>query len=394
MDNLLSDQISNQDNLFSSEFEYELLDLRYSIFGAKAKIAVQPSSKHLFPSIWEKFDNELILNVDIYNGPLLFDKAGVTIGRGIWYISLDKQANDVLVLKLNESPTVLIKIGLENEIEYKLPIQWNSFKFLLAGTFDPKTQQGNGQIGVDDLTIQNKQQIVKAENINISFTHSNTSDFQLSTDVSEILFEHQSMSEPVLFNLESKSKISLNNKNLSALSNISFKQDQNSKYPVEEVNLGVKLKDANVIELAKLVDSFDQLENLYQQIEWILDEQAEVPEGQDQLWQLQDNIEQLTDNLPSLTNEFLMKNDKPITSFSLNVQHQKERSNLVGEVLALSKQSMELVRVNSGDSFLSLFNAKAKVSLDKALHSYISKQFPINKPNFELTFKQNKLLMQ
>ena len=46
------------------------------------------------------------------------------------------------------------------------------------------------------------------------------------------------------------------------------------------------------------------------------------------------------------------------------------------------------------DSIISLVEARANVKLDESWFQFLSDRFPINKHNFKLIYKQNKLLMQ
>ena len=153
--NIFSEQVLGNDILFTDSFEYELLDLSHSVFSAKAKIAIQSSSHGLLSIIGSQLDNKLILNVDIYNGPLLFDRSGVSAGSSIWYVGIDEELNDKNLLnkiQLKQLPKAVIKIDFDNKIHYKLPIQAHTLEFVLQGSYDPETQENFGQIDVDNFT--------------------------------------------------------------------------------------------------------------------------------------------------------------------------------------------------------------------------------------------------
>ena len=399
--NIFSDQVSSNVILFTGTFEYELLDLSHSIFGAKAKLAIQSSSDGLLSIIGSKFNSKLILNVDIYNGPLLFDRTGVSTGNSIWYVSIDEELNEQNILSkfnIKQLPTAVIKIDFDNKIYYKLPIQADTVEMVLEGNYDPKTQDGYGQIDVDDFTQKIEQLRVEAKNTQLVFKHNNSPEkdsvIDFSIDMPEILFQYHLMSKSINLKVVGTGKISINNNNLSVLNTITFEQSQTLNYPIQQGDLRFEISDIDLTKLMKVVNSLSQFEDLQQQIGWILEEHAELPEGQDQIWQLQDRIQQLFAHLPSLTKEVLIKNNKPIINLTLNTQHQNKVSILVGGVLPLSQQSVDLIGIHSNITFLSLLKAEAKVNLDEALLAHIATRLPINNTNFQLVYKQNKLLMQ
>lgn len=401
LSNVFSDQVSGNDILFTDPFEYELLDLSHSVFGAKAKIAIQVSSNGLLSIIGSQIDKKLILNVDIYNGPLLFDRSGISTGSSIWYVSIDEELNDKNLLnklQLKQLPKAVIKIDFDNMIHYKLPIKAHILEMVVQGSYDPKTQENFGQIDVDNFTHQSEQQRIETKNAHLSFKHFNSAEkenvIDFSTDMPEILFQHQLMSKPINLKAIGNGKVSIHNNNLSVITTTTFEQSQTLNYPIEQGDLKFEITDVNLTKLTEVFTGLSTLENLQQQIGWILEEHAEVPEGQDQIWQMQDSIQQLSAYLPSLTNELMIKKNKAITRFTLNTQHQNKLSTLTGGILPLSQQSLDKIGINANTTFLSLFKAEAKINLDESLFAHIATQLPIKNPIFGLVYKQNKLLMQ
>ncbi len=399
--NIFSNQVSGNDIHLNDTFEYELLDLSHSVFGAKAKVAIQASSHGLLFIIGSQIDNKMILNIDIYNVPLLFDRSGVSTGSSIWYVSIDEELNDKNLLnklQLKQLPKAVIKVDFDNKIHYKLPIQAHTLELVLQGSYDLENQENFGQIDVDNFTYKSEQQRIETKKSHLAFKYFNSAEkesvIDFSTDMPEILFQHQLMSKPIILKAIGNGKVSINNNNLSVITATTFEQSQTLNYPIEQGDLKFEITDVNLTKLTEVFTGLSTLDNLQQQIGWILDEQAEVPEGQDQIWQMQDSIKQLSAYLPSLTNELMIKKNKAITRFTLNTQHQNKVSTLTGGILPLSQQSYDSKGNNSNKTFLSLLKAEAKVNLEEALFAHIATQLPIKKPSFGLVYKQNKLLMQ
>jgi len=401
LQNLFYGEIQSQNHFLINEFEYELFDIKHSIFGTKAKIAIEASLESQFSFIGLNNEDKLILSVESYNGPVFFDKSGISTGSSIWYVRIDQELNNKTTLdKLNfkQLPTVVFKVGFDENIEYKSAIETNFFELVLDGVYDSKVREGFGEIAVNNFNHQTKQQKIKSKDISFGFKHSNidskASTTDVTVDIPQILYQHQSMSKPIYLNVNGNGKISIDNNTYNSKHSISFEQIQNLYYPLTNGELELQISDLSFKKLQSVSNGFSKLENLQQQIEWILEDQAEVPEGQDKIWQLQDSVKQLKMNLPLLTNELLVKNNKSLVNFSLNTNHQNKVSTLIGEILPLSQRSLDSTYITSTDSLITLFKAEAEVNLNKELLDLIAKHLPIKNKRFGLIYKQNKLLMQ
>ena len=105
------EQLLTESELDSSRFlDYKRVAIKHSVFSSTAQYSLHISSENVFSDILSELENQLLVNIDIYNGPLLFDKKGIEIGNSVWKVSLDKSNNDLLKnLQLIQKPEALIR---------------------------------------------------------------------------------------------------------------------------------------------------------------------------------------------------------------------------------------------------------------------------------------------
>lgn len=385
---------------FLKDLEYKVIESNSTILGTKLKVSLIPKNENIIWSIFGNFKEDLKLNIDIINGPLLFEKSGLSIGRSKWIVSFDEKEYSSLLsqYKFKNLPKALITIGFDKQLDYKLAIDTQLNKININGELDPITHTGKGIVEAEEFIFKTGKQVINSKQAKVTYTHQSTQSdeakFNWSTDIPELLFQHQLMTDPLLMTVKGKGLISIGNDILSSSNSFSFKQSRVSNYPPETADLTFNINDLSLESLLNVIDGFDAVINLKEQTQWVLEEQSELPEGQDKIWELQDNLETSVADLPSIIEGLLVKNESSKVSFTLETQYKNNSSNLKGTILPLSESALSNLDANSDDSIWSLLKAVSKVTLDKSLLSYVSTHLPINKSKFDLIYQQNKLLMQ
>lgn len=391
------DEISQNDTLFADLFDHKVLSVNHSMFESKLKIAIQTSNNIVSSLLKIDLNSKLVLDVDIYNGPLLFEKTGVSVGASIWYLDIDEELSSLeIVDKINKKQldAVVIKFGFNEVVSYELLYRNDSYEPLIKGTFTPSV--GNGEIDISlSKLLSEKQGIIEADQIHFEFRRPDDEFekkiIEFKANVSDVLFQYELMSELLSKNLDIEGSISFYNNKLHSNINVKNRNKLLSNYSLEDSTLTFGITDLNLSNLSEFVEAFNEFQNLQLQTEWILKEQSEVPDGQDKIWQLQHDMSALLKKLYSLSNAVFLKDNQPVIKFKLGAPD-NDQATLAGGVLPLSLASVD--SISEDNSFFSLFKAEAKVTLDETLRKQLNSKLPIKKNKFNLIYKNNKLLMQ
>ena len=414
--------IGNEKLNTESIFKYELLNYERSIFGAKATISIDFNSQNKIALFFEDLfinKNTHVIDIDIYHGPILF-KFGLNVGGSILEINAqnnltnETQSKFVEYFGFNEIPFTSIFTGFDNEINYQVPFLFSQNKIIISGKYNLNSNIHSGTVVSKKLKYKDNNLLFQVEDFELLYKQIpmgiyENSQFVLTGDIPKLSFKHRFLSEQVNLNMSYQGDVSLEANKVSSDNMLTFKVSNNRgipKYPIDKGSLNIKLDALNLNDLSELKMAFKEINYLQHQIEWLLEEQAEYPEGQDQIWQKQDKASQYYEQLPELLSRVLKTNTSNMTekqieslkhsfrsrvAFQFISQYLKQKSTLNG---AIYPTSLEKGDVISKLIFSSLIQTEAEVSLDDEWFQFLSGHVPIKKPNFKLIYKQNKLLMQ
>jgi len=394
------DETKNSNHLFDSK----LNKFTSAIFTSKANISIHKNSENeLVDLITHSFDEENY-EVRITNGPFLLNQPNVNFGRSFWEftkdpgIDTDKESKAIEHL-LHQAR---IRVDFNNNVHYEVPIELGISTLLLKGVFNVSNNKHTGTISSNGfLYRQNKHQI-KSEafvlhyysivkpllndqsNIEIGFKANNI----------EVEYKHDSMNEKLHVSLNYNGSTIFKNDTLKSSNTISYAKTKNSYYPFDVGTLSFDIDNVNLNYLADLLSELSNLQNKSQQTQWVLEEQGELPEGQDQIWQLQDEMDLSLKTIPNLTKTAFTNsgNNSSVFQFKLNAQYKGKQSHAQGNVQPSNAfATIEDISELSISSF-ALINTSVK--LDKLLFDFLAQHLPLKNQQFELIYKNNKLLMQ
>jgi len=401
------DKILNKKNtVFANNFDYEVLEVEHSVFGSNIKVGIDLSSFSFLTAMGFKTENIVIFNIEMYNGPLLIDKSGVNVGRSIWHISLDDKLIDNQWFNnyiLSNLYTLTVYVNFENQIKYKTNHQSNMSQVSLVGEYDSKESIGFAEITINNFLHTFNQNTIKFDETTIAYDHSSnalaTNKIKLKLNSPKVSYQHKQMSAPYHFKLNGSGSLSIGNNYINNKSKIFLDQFKSHNYPFDQIVAVLGIKQLSLENFYTLLETYEKMNDLINQREWVLEEQTETPEGQDKLWQLNDDSLSLKVNLPFLSEALLLKNKEPNIRFTLDSKFQGEPSILIGSIVpqTVNASFQDSYSINNNydfTTFWSLFKVQANVSLGESLLDYITKHLPIHKSNFELRYEYNKLLMQ
>jgi len=370
-------------------FRAELLNYKKTLTGANATLLVSSD----FLEISERI-GDFELNAKLYNGPLFIRKSGVKFGSSRWLLSFPDNSN--INQKLKEFfpeilPLGVVRIDFDKKAHYWTKAKTSFAEAIITGDYDLQTDNNRGAIALNNFSYGAARNRVSAENINISYQHQKaiTANYKpgtASVQADNLKISHQNLSKSLLLNLKGNSNISYtaNTKNeLSGFIKVDVSNQQMADYPFESANMSLLFKGLSSNGFVAYNEASAELENLKQQVDWVLEELGELPEGQDQIWELYDRIGQATKALPQ----------KLADIANGSVVRVNILSKYLGEESLLKGQLILDVSESSTEAWLSLLAGKAKVQLSEALFSTLKQKLPLKKPDFSLQLKHKKLLM-
>jgi len=378
-------------------FDIKLLSFSSSIFSAKAKLAFNLNQTHSISRLVD--ETEWIFDIDMFNGPVLIDDSGIRFGNALWKASLDHNSAAKLanLHRIKQIKPFTFTENFEQDIAYTLPLSYKQSNVLVKGEIDALSFLNKGLVTSENFTFANTNYQVQAKNLELNFEHAlkNNNAYKeiiLSGKTPDLSYKHKAFKDKVDLQVAYKGKLALEKGIFNSDNTALIKPSANSDIPLTKSNMRVKVTDLNLDKLLKFVNHTDTRKNLSDQIDVILEEQAELPEGQDQIWQLQDQISQLSNDLPTLISEVIRRESskKPSIQFSMKHFTSQSHSTVNGELQSI-ETPIEAIKEHS---FGSLTQFKANVNLDDELFKYLSLKHPIKEKSFVLIYKNNKLLMQ
>ncbi len=375
-------------------FRAELLRYKKTLTGANATLLVSSD----FPVISERI-GDFELNAKLYNGPLFIRKSGVKFGSSRWLLSFPDNPN--INQKLKEFfpetlPLGVVRIDFDKKAHYWTKVKTSFAEAIITGDYNLQTDDNRGAIALNNVIYGAARNRVSAEKINISYQHQKaiTANYKpgtASVQIVNLKMSHQNLSKSLLVNLKGNSNISYaaDPKNeLSGFIKVDVSNQQTNSYPFESANISLLFKGLSSNGFVDYNEANAELENLKQQVDWVLEELGELPEGQDQIWALYDRIEQATKALPQKLADVA---EGSVVRVNISSKYQGEESQLKGQLnLDASESNTD---EPSSEDWLFLLAGKAKVQLSEDLFLALKQKLPLKKPDFSLQLKQKKVLM-
>ncbi len=378
-------------------FRVELLSYKRTVSGAKAKLSISSD----YPALSERM-GELVANVKQLNGPFFITPSGVSIGSSHWALQVVDGGSGVIdgvgdeVYKHEDFfsrglPSATVRVNFDGKAHYVIKGETDFFQSLITGVFDLATQNNRGEITVNKFSFGTLPNMISADIVNISFQHQKaiTARYKPGTaslQVRALKINYENLPEPLILNVKMNSNLSLNKNSLNSFLKTDLKNIGVNNLPIERVELSLLFHGLAADTFVAFSEANEELDNLHQQVQWVLEELGEVPEGQDQLWLLYDRIEESSKIFPKLLAGNLTANGENLIKFKATTYYKNTSSHLKGKIKLESKN----VKLNS---WLSLLNGEAEVKLDQYLYQFIKKKLPITDPKFKLFLTDNQILM-
>ncbi len=372
-------------------FRAELLTYKKTLTGANATLLVSSD----FPAISERV-GDFELNAKLYNGPLFIRKSGVKFGSSRWLLSFPDNPN--INQKLKEFfptsfPIGVIRIDFEKKAHYWTKAKTSIAEVVITGGYDLETENNRGAIALNNFRYGVVPNEISAERINISYQHQKaiTANYKpgtASAQIANLKMNNENLAKALLIDLKVNSNISYTDDELSGFIKADISNKQMDNYPFESAKISLLFNGLSSDGFVAYNEANAELENLNQQVDWVLEELGEVPEGQDQIWELYDRIEQATKALPQKLADLSKGSTVRV---DITSQYMGEESQLKGQLNLEASESN--IDEPSSEAWFSLLGGKAKVKLSESLHSSLKQKLPLKNPNFTLQLKQKKLLM-
>ncbi len=371
----------------------ELIDYKRTWMGANAILRVSSDFSFLSEQLGE-FDAKVML----LNGPVFIDKSGISLGTSRWNLRIDEnnltaeQLQNLQIIFPEALPIVDVRLDFKQKAHYISKLVSFLGESQITGVFDLKSEDNRGAIKLANFSLGASSNRVSADIIDINYQHQKalTAAYKPGTSSLQIpvlKIKHESMRDLIKLSVKSHSDISKENNALNGFIKVNIYNDSTQYFPIKQADITLQFNGLSSDSFIQFTEAKAELDNLQQQTQWVLEEQGEVPEGQDQIWQLQDQVEKATKQLPQAIMQGVFNGGK--SQLKLEVQS----SNNSG-VSSLSGVIKPADRLPVTDHLISYLQAEAKVKLDDDLFQFIKSRSAVNKKQFLLTFKHNKLLMQ
>jgi len=375
----------------------ELISYTKTLIGAHASLNLSSDLS---------FVNERIGDIPIIavllNGPLFFTKSDISTGSAHWELTIDveklgnEQREYLQSLFIDNLPSVIVRTDFDQKANYLARINTTLLDALITGVYDLKTQQNRGSVNITNFKYGVSPNQLNAEEIKISYQHQKaiTSNYKPGTmaiQINDLQINHKNLKSPLLISLKGNSNISSENENLNGFVHVSLKNilaaGQANGFPLDTAEMSLQFKQISTDGFIEFSEATAELANLRQQANWALQENGELPEGQDQLWQLYERIDKSTKELPKLMATNFFNQGKSKVSFELSSNNSSGKSTLLGDI-KLSDNLATTV------NFQSIIDVQAEVKLDDEFYKMISTLTAIDRRQFKLNFKDNRLLMK
>ena len=391
--NLKSLLKSNAIQSGESLFRAELISYKKTWVGANAILRI--SSDNTFLS--ERF-GEIDVKLNLLNGPVFFQDRSLSVGFSQWVLEADELGlSDVQRQYLSNyfpetMPFATVTMDFKQKAHYVGELQTNSGKILVTGEYDIVSDENKGEVIIDDFQFGGDPVKISAKHLELEFQHQKaiTASYKPGTaflEIPELTITDDNFAEPVKLAIKADSHIFSKDNNLNGFIKVVVNNKKTAEIPVNNAVFTLQFVKLAADTFVLISEAKAELDNLQQQIDWVLQEQGEVPEGQDHIWQLQNQIEQASTQLPIGLLKDAFNNGESQIKIEINGNNKSGSSTLSGVI----KPADQFVL---SDKLLGYLEAEASVKLDDELFEFLKSHSAVNKKQFSLAFKQNKLLMQ
>ena len=376
-----------------SLFREELISYKRTWMGANAILRIS-SDNNSFSERFGEFD----VKANLLNGPVFFDDSGLSIGTSRWTIQPDElslsdtQSQDLSLYFPESLPLATVTMDFTHKANYKGKFDTQEGKLLVSGVYDLVSENNKGEISITDFQFGVDPKKISAKHLKLDFQHQKaiTANFKPGTavlEIPELIISDDLFSGLVTLAVKAESYIASKNSHLNGFIKASFSNSNTNSIPLQKCVFTLQFINLAADTYVQLNEAKAELDNLHQQIDWALQEQGEVPEGQDHIWQLQDQIEKASTKLPIELMQTAFNHGESQIKIEINCNNTSGNSMLSGVIKPADHFTLS-------DNMLGYLQAEAKVKLDDELFEFLKSRTAINKKQFSLQLRQNKLLMQ
>jgi hypothetical protein len=374
-------------------FRADLIDYRKTWLGANAILRISSDITFLSEQVGE-FD----LKVVLLNGPVFIDKSGLSLGTSRWTLQIDEnnltadQLQSLQSIFPESIPIADVRLDFKQKAQYFAKFKSFLGESQITGVFDLESEDNRGVIKLTNFSLGVYPIRVSSESINISYQHQKalTAAYKPGTSSMQIpAFEisHELLLDPVTISVKANSDIAIENNYLNGFVKVKINNNSVQPIPIKEAQITLQFNGLSSDSFIQLTEAKAELDNLQQQIQWVLEEQGEVPEGQDQIWQLQDQIDKASKQLPQALMQRVFNGEKSQVKLEVSSNNNSGSSSLSGLIKSAD-------RFSESDKLISFLQLESKVNLDDDLFKFLKSHSVVNKKQFSLVIKKNKLLMQ
>ncbi len=383
--------IENEDGYL---FNTDLISYEKKLTGAKVHLILNSDN-----IVIDNYLNNLPLIVKIINGPIFLNSNAVNIGKSRWQIRIDKsllddkQKGTLDLLFPTVLPEVILWSDFDGNIHYRIYLASIFADVELIGVINFKKTTQQGIAFIKNLIHKSNGLEISANKMDLVY-NTTKADVRNGIELNAILMSNNvkvnpnRSIDPVTFKFNSTANIKLNNNNISSVVKTLIDMNSVASLPLKNASLKLKLNQLSINGLENYFKTKQEMSDLKEQLNWTLEDQGEYPEGQDSLWLIQDSINHMSKQIPKILNNQLFDTDDKSVKINLITTSGSGKSSLKGFIdIVKNTTSIKM-------TWKELFNFEADVDLDNEMMTYLSSHTPINKKQFKLKFKQNKLLMQ
>ncbi len=374
-------------------FRADLIDYRKTWLGANATLRISSDITFLSEQVGE-FDVKVVL----LNGPVFIDKSGLSLGTSRWTLQIDEnnltagQLQSLQSIFPESLPIADVRLDFKQKAQYSAKFKSFLGESQITGVFDLESEDNRGAIKLTNFSLGVSPIRVSAESIDISYQHQKalTAAYKPGTSSMQIpalVISHESLADPVTISVKANSDITIENNYLNGFIKVKINNNSVQPIPIKEAQITLQFNGLSSDSFIQLTEAKAELDNLQQQIQWVLEVQGEVPEGQDQIWQLQDQIDKASKQLPQALMQRVFNGEKSQVKLEVTSNNNSASSSLSGLIKSAD-------RFSESDKLISFLQLESKVNLDDDLFKFLKSHSVVNKKQFSLVIKKNKLLMQ
>ena len=281
----------------------ELLNYDRTLLGARARLRLSSD----IPVVAERI-GEINIMAKLINGPVFLSRQGVSTGSSRWLFSIDKKNSteaelaNLRVIFPQQFPRIVVQTDFRHRANYFARLDTQLAQLRLSGFYQfetaEQTESNHGSIQIDKLHWGVPPKTLLAESIAISFQQNGAAVSAgykpglIAVRSPLVLIGHPLFKDKLSISLVAKSDLGIDAGLLNGFVQLNVKQSQqkNKELPFETARASLHFAGLSAEAIVALSESKAELDNLKQQVNWILEDMGEYPEGRDALFALNDKI--------------------------------------------------------------------------------------------------------